>query len=138
MFQCALCILIFLIVHKNNIKQTDDHQFACELFEAAPMIQTKKGAQQYSNHSIQVHVNFKPLKKVHKALKIILLQFLTLPCRLVTKGHTHFNKSAAESCRFVEVCMTFWYHLECKQVNKEKRYASKSKSKSLKNMIFWN
>ena len=29
-FQCALCIIIYLIVHKYNITQTDDHQSACD------------------------------------------------------------------------------------------------------------
>ena len=32
-------------VHENNITQSDNHQSAHNLFEAAPMIQTKTGAQ---------------------------------------------------------------------------------------------
>ena len=58
------------------------------------MIQTKIGARQDSNHSMQVRLNFKQSKKIRKALNIILLQFLILSCWVVTKGHTCFNKFA--------------------------------------------
>ena len=30
----TLCIIISLIVQKNNITQTDGHQFSCELFQS--------------------------------------------------------------------------------------------------------
>ena len=40
-------------------------------------------------------------KKLRKALKIILLQYLTLPCLIVTKEYAYLNKPAAESGRFV-------------------------------------
>ena len=33
-FQCALWVVIPVIVHENNIRQTDDHQSACELFRS--------------------------------------------------------------------------------------------------------
>ena len=34
--------IISVIIHKNNITQTDDHQSTCDLFDSACMIQTKK------------------------------------------------------------------------------------------------
>ena len=62
------------------------------------------------------------MKKIHKALKIILLQFLTLSSLVVTKGNTYLNKPVAEICRFVWVFIMCWYHLAWKWVKKKQRY----------------
>ena len=95
-----LTLLISVIVHKNNITQTDDHESACELFRSY----SYDLKQNWSTAGLQTfdigpftHSHKRTTKKIRKALKIKLLDFLTLPCRVVTKGHTYLNKPAAES-----------------------------------------
>ena len=44
--RCVPVGIISVIIHKNDIPQTDDHQSTCELFDSACMIQTKKKTQQ--------------------------------------------------------------------------------------------
>ena len=104
-FQCTLCVIIFVIVHRNIITQTEDHQSACEdCFEVAPQIQAKIGAQQDFKHLMPgpfILSLKRTTEKIRNALKIIQLKFLTVSCRVVTKAHTYLNKPAAESCRFV-------------------------------------
>ena len=39
---CVLCIIISVIIHKNKITQTDDHQSACELFRSCSYDPNKK------------------------------------------------------------------------------------------------
>ena len=59
-----------MILHKNNITQTDHYQFRCEYFEPVRMSQTfDTGPFLLSLH--------RTITKILKALKITLLQFLT-------------------------------------------------------------
>ena len=45
--RCVPVGIISVIIHKNNITQTDDRQFACELFRSCSYDPNlKKGAQQ--------------------------------------------------------------------------------------------
>ena len=108
-------------------------------FEAAPMIQTKIGAQQDFTHLIQVRLYFilapkRTIKKLRKALKIILLQFSTVPCRVVTKEYTNLKRPAAESCSLFK-CV--WRFSTIRRENGLKR-STESLKKSLKSMIVWN
>ena len=74
--------------------------------QAAPLIGTTEPSDSvprgFDKHFyIRIILSLKrTTKKIHKVLQITLLQFLTLSCQAVTKGHTYFNKPA-ESCRSV-------------------------------------
>ena len=92
-----------VIVYKNNITQTEDHQSACEVFQRCSydpnQYRSSTGCQTFDTDPSILSLK-RTIKNPHKALKIILLQFVTVSCRVVTKGHTYLNKPAAESCRF--------------------------------------
>ena len=122
--KCALCVIIFVIIHKNNIAQTRTnwgHQSACDNSEASRMIQTKIGAQQNFKHLIQVHLYFhsrEPLKNPQNTKDHIATTFN----RFIPGGNRRvylLNKSADESCRFLFKCVwhfgTTWRENELKR-----------------------
>ena len=99
-----LFVITSMILHKNNITETDDYQFRCEIFWScsfdANQDRSTTGFQTFDTGQFLLSLQ-RTIKKFRKVLKIILLQFLTLSCRVVTKGHTYLDKPAVESCRFV-------------------------------------
>ena len=103
-----LTLLISVIVHKNNITQTDDHESACELFLSysydLKLNWSTTGLQTFDIGPF-IHSLKRTTKKPRKALKIMLLNFHYLPCWVVTKGHTYLNKPAAESFATMFKCV---------------------------------
>ena len=75
---------MFVIVHKNNIAQANDHQSTCELFQSCLYDQNQNrratGFQSFDTGPITLSLK-KTTKKICRAVSIILLQFLTLSCR---------------------------------------------------------
>ena len=83
-----LCVMTSVIVHKNNITQTEDHQSACELIQSClydPNQNRSSTGFQTLDKVLFILSLKRTIKKNCKALKIILLQYLTVLCRLVTK-----------------------------------------------------
>ena len=118
-----LCIIISVIIHKNNITQTDNHQSTCELFwscsddpnqnEAARMIQTKIGAQQDFKHLIQVCLYFhsrEPLKKLQSCKDHIATIFNPFMPRGNKKAYTLKQNFLRCNSKHKEVLLTWARH----------------------------
>ena len=86
--RCVPVAIISVIIHKNNITQTDDHQSTCELFDSARMIQTKKKSPTRFDKGPFILSLKRTTKTIRKALKIIPLQFLILSCQVLMKVYT--------------------------------------------------
>ena len=137
----ASCVIISVIIYKNNITQNDDHQFPCELFRSnlynPNHNRSTTGFQTFDTSPFLLLIQ-RTIKKISKSLKIMLLQSLTLSYLVVTKGHTYLNKPAAEVAGLFECVWRFgttWRENRLKR--SQVTYQNQSK-KSLQNMIFWN
>ena len=67
-------------MHKNNITQTDNHQYPCELFQSCsdnPNQNRSTIARQTFNTGTPLLSLQRTIKKTRKALNITLLKFLT-------------------------------------------------------------
>ena len=84
--RCVPAGIISVMIHKNNIPQTDDHQSTCELFGSACMIQTKKNTTGFDKGPFILSLK-KTTRTICMAVKILSLQFLILSCQVVTKRH---------------------------------------------------
>ena len=94
----ALCVMISVIVQKNNNSQTDDHQSGCELFwnysYDPNQERSTTGFQTFDTGTFVLSL-MRTNKKIGKTLNIISLNLLTLSCQAVTKENTYLNKPAA-------------------------------------------
>ena len=86
--RCVPVQIISMIIHKNNITQTDDHKSACELFRSCSYDPNQKRSTTGFDKGPFVLSLKGTNKAIREALKIISLQFLILSCQVVTKGYT--------------------------------------------------
>ena len=77
-----------VILHKNNITQTDDNQSACELFRSCLCNSNQKICTAGFDKSPFILSLKRTTKTIRKTLKIISLQFLIFSGQVVTKGLT--------------------------------------------------
>ena len=122
---------------KNSIRKTDDPPSACELFQSYlfnPKHNRSTAGFQTFDIAGPYILSYKGTTKwneMRKALKIILLQFLTLSCRVVKRAYV-----LKQNCSWkLKVFLNVYDVLISPGVKIEVKYTM---SKSLKYMIFWN